>query len=148
MRGARPPRPVGHSWAAFLRTHGREVWACDFLELTDLLFRPVFALVGVELVWRRVVHVGVTRSPSDAWVAQQLREATPEGTGPRFLVDDHDAKYGPAFARVAASNGIEVIRTPVRAPRANAICERFSAASGASASTTSSCSASASSIAP
>jgi hypothetical protein len=72
-----------------------------------------------------MVHVGVTRSPSDAWVAQQLREATPEDGGPRFLIHDHDAKYGPAVARVAAASGIEVTRTPIRAPRANAVCERF-----------------------
>jgi putative transposase len=125
IRGVRPPRPAGRTWGTFLRTHGREIWACDFLQLTDLFVRPVFALVVVELGSRRVVHVGVTRSPSDAWVAQQLREATPEGTGPRFLIHDHDAKYGPAFARVAASSGIDVILTPVRAPRANAVCERF-----------------------
>jgi transposase InsO family protein len=125
IRGARPRRPAGQTWATFLRAHGREVWACDFLQLTDLLFRPVFAFFIVELGSRRVVQVGVTRAPTDAWVAQQLREATPEGTRPRFLVHDHDAKYGSAVARVAAASAIEVIRTPIRAPRANAVCERF-----------------------
>src|SRR5262249_17502413 len=113
------------SWATFLRTHSRELWACDFLQLTDLLFRPVFAFFILELGSRRVVHVGVTRSPTDAWVAQQLRQATPEGVAPRFLVHDHDAKYGPEFRRLAAASKIEVIRTPIRAPRANAVCERF-----------------------
>jgi putative transposase len=125
MRGARPPRPAGQTWATFLRTHGREVWACDFLQLTDLFFRPLFAFFTVQLGSRRVVHVGVTRAPTDAWVAQQLREATPQGVGPRFLVHDHDAKYSPAFARVAVASGIDVIVTPIRAPRANAVCERF-----------------------
>src|SRR5262245_29594854 len=125
VRGARPPRPSGQSWATFLRTHGRGIWACDFLQLTDLLFRPVFAFFILELGSRRVVHVGVTRSPTDAWVAQQLRQATPEGVAPRFLVHDHDAKYGPEFQRLAAASKIEVIRTPIRAPRANAVCERF-----------------------
>jgi transposase InsO family protein len=125
MRRDRPPRPAGQTWAPFLRTHGRGIWACDFLQLTDLFFRPVFAFFVVELGSRRVVHVGVTRAPTDAWVAQQLREATPEGVGPRFLIHDHDAKYGSAFARVAAASAIEVIRTPIRAPRANATCELF-----------------------
>src|SRR5262249_10995732 len=125
LRRARPPRPAGQSRRAFLRNHAGETWACDFLQLTDLLFRPVFALFIVELGTRRVVHVGVTRSPTGPWTAQQLREATPEGTRPRFLVHDHDAKYGPAFDRLAAASGVEVIRTPVRAPRANAVCERF-----------------------
>jgi transposase InsO family protein len=125
LRGARPPRPSGQSWATFLRIHAGEIWACDFLQLTDLLFRPLFAFFVVELGSRCVVHVGVTRSPTGAWAAQQLREATPEGSGPRFLVHDHDAKYGPEFDRLAAASGIEVIRTPIRAPRANAVCERF-----------------------
>src|SRR5262249_21225390 len=122
---ARPQRPPGQSWRTFLRNHGAETWACDFLQLTDLLFRPVFAFFIVELGSRRVMHVGVTRSPTSAWAAQQLREATPEGTGPRFLIHDRDAKYGPAFDRLAAASGIEVLRTPIRAPRANAVCERF-----------------------
>jgi len=95
MRRARPPRPAGQTWATFLRNHGHETWACDFLQLTDLFFQPVFAFFIVEPGSRRVVHVGVTQSPTDAWAAQQLREATPEGVGPRFLVHDHDAKYGP-----------------------------------------------------
>jgi putative transposase len=85
----------------------------------------VFALFAVELDSRRVVHVGVTRSPTGSWTAQQLREATPDGTRPRFMLRDHDGKYGSEFDRVAAASGIEVIRTPIRAPRANAVCERF-----------------------
>jgi putative transposase len=125
LRGARPPRPAGQSWATFLRNHADDTWACDFLQLTDLFFRPVFAFFVVELGSRRVVHVGITRSPTGSWAAQQLREATPGGSGPRFLIHDHDAKYGPEFDRLAIASGIEVIRTPIRAPRANAVCERF-----------------------
>lgn len=72
-----------------------------------------------------MVHCGVTRHPTDAWVAQQRREATPFGPVPRFLIRDRDRKYGDAFARVAARSGTEVLRTPDRAPKANALCERF-----------------------
>ena len=72
---SRAPRPRGQSWATFLRSHAHEIWACDFLPVTDLLFRPLFAFFIVELATRRVVHVGTTRHPTDAWVAQQLREA-------------------------------------------------------------------------
>jgi putative transposase len=125
LRRARPPRPSGQTWASFLRNHAREIWACDFLQVTDLCFRPLFAFFVIELASRRVVHVGVTRSPTDAWAAQQLREATPEGSGLRLLLRDNDGKFGPAFGRVAATSGIEVLRTPHRAPRANAVCERF-----------------------
>jgi len=127
LRAARPPQPGGRgqTWATFLRNHAHETWACDFLPVVDLGFRSLFAFVVVELGSRRVVHVGVTRHPSDAWVAQQLREATPFDQRPRYLIRDNDGKYGPAFARVAAGSRIAVLRTPFRAPRANATCERF-----------------------
>jgi putative transposase len=72
-----------------------------------------------------VVHVGVTRHPTDAWVAQQLREATPFDQRPRYLIRDRDSRYGPTFARVAAMSGIEELRTAYRAPKQNAMCERF-----------------------
>ncbi len=95
------------------------------MTVTDLFFRPIYAFVEIELASRRVAHVGVTRHPTDAWVAQQLREATPFDQRPTYLIRDNDAKFGSAFARVAAGSGIEVLRTPYMAPRANAICERF-----------------------
>ncbi len=117
--------PSGQHWATFLRNHVGETWACDFLQVMDLLFRPLFAFFLVELGSRRVVHVGVTRHPTDTWVAQQLREATPCDQRPRWLVRDRDSKYGPAFARVATTTGIGERRTAYRAPRQNATCERF-----------------------
>ncbi len=125
MRQVRPPRPHGQTWATFLQNHAKDIWACDFLQVHDLLFRPLFAFFITELASRRVVHVGVTRSPTDAWVAQQLREATPYGDAPRYLIRDNDAKYGFHFDAVTTGTGIEVLRTPVQAPRANAICERL-----------------------
>ena len=79
----------------------------------------------VELGSRRIVHYGVTRSPIDFWVAQRVREATPYDEGPRFLIRDNDRKYEQRFTQVAKDRGIKVVRTPMRAPKANAICERF-----------------------
>jgi transposase InsO family protein len=125
LRGARPPRRSGQTWGTFLRNHAKDIWAADFLPVTDLLFRPLYAFFLIELASRRVVHVGVTRHPTDAWVAQQLREATPFGQQPRYLLHDNDTKYGPAFARVAKASGIKRLRTAYRAPKENAICERF-----------------------
>ncbi len=125
MQHARPPRPHGQTWSTFLRNHAKDIWACDFLQITDVFFRPHFAFVITELGSRRIVHMGVTRSPTDAWVAQQLREATPFGEAPKYLIRDNDAKYGPHFTAVALGSGIEVLRTPIKAPRANAICERL-----------------------
>jgi putative transposase len=125
MRHVRLPRPRGQQWATFLRNHAREIWACDFLQVTDLFFRSFFAFFIIELKSRKVIHMGVTRSPTDAWTAQQLREATPYGHTPKYLIRDHDSKFGSCFARVAATSGIEILTIPYQAPRANAICERF-----------------------
>jgi putative transposase len=125
MRSVRVRQPRGQKWRTFLHNHAQDVWACDFLQVTDLFFRSFFAFFIIELKTRRVVHVGVTRSPTDAWVAQQLREATPYGQTPKYLLCDNDNKFGPCFARVAATSGIEILRTPYHAPRANATCERF-----------------------
>jgi transposase InsO family protein len=85
----------------------------------------LFIFFIIELGSRRVVHCGVTRSPTDEWTAQQLREATPYGEKPRFLIRDNDSKYGTSFGRVAEMSGIEVLRTPFKAPKANAACERL-----------------------
>jgi transposase InsO family protein len=93
--------------------------------VTDLFFRLLFVFFLIELKTRRVIHVGVIRSPSDVWVAQHLREATPYGQAPKYLIRDNDSKFGPSFARVARTSGIKILKTPVHAPRANAICERF-----------------------
>ncbi|MFC1960238.1 integrase core domain-containing protein [Chloroflexota bacterium] len=120
-----PPRNQGQTWATFLKNHAGETWACDFLQTYDLFFRVVFVYFIIELGTRRVVHYGVTRHPSDFWVAQQVRDATPYEEGPRFLIRDNDSKFGECFTRVATNRGIDVLRTPVRAPKANAICERF-----------------------
>ncbi len=83
MRDARPTGTSGQTWATFLRNHATDIWACDFLPVTDLLFRPLYAFFVIELASRRVVHVGVTRHPTDAWIAQQVREATPFGQHPK-----------------------------------------------------------------
>jgi putative transposase len=125
IRHVRTPQPKGQKWATFLRNHAAQIWACDFLQVTDLFFRPLFAFVIIELKSRRVIHVGVTRSPTDPWVAQQLREATPYGQAPTYLIRDNDSKFGPCFARVAATSAIEILKTPYHTPRANAVCERF-----------------------
>jgi putative transposase len=125
MRQVRTVRPRGQTWSTFLHTHAQQIWACDFLPITDLFFRSLFAFFIIELHSRRVIHVGVTRSPTDAWTAQQLREATAYGQGPKYLIRDRDSKFGPCFARVALTSGIKILKTPYHAPRANAICERF-----------------------
>jgi hypothetical protein len=77
MTCARPPGKRGQTCSTFLKNHTGELWACDFLQLYDALFRPIFAFFIVNHGTREVVHFNVTRCPTDAWVTRQLREATP-----------------------------------------------------------------------
>ncbi len=92
MRQVYTTRPRGgQSWASFLRNHAKDVWVCDFLPVTDLFFRSLFAFFIIEVKSRKVIHVGVARSPTDAWTAQQLREATTYGKGPKYLIRPHSA---------------------------------------------------------
>jgi len=125
LRRGRFPSPGGQTWSTFLRNHAKHIWACDFLRVHDVFFRPLFAFFVSELGSRRIAHPAVTRSPTDGWAAQQLRGATPFGVAPRYLIRDNDARYGPRFEAVATGTGVEVLRTPMKAPRANAICERL-----------------------
>ena len=94
MRRVRPPGKRGQSWNTFVGNHSCDIWACDFLQLYDVLFRPIFAFFFVVHGTREVVHFNVTRCPTDAWAAQQLREATPYGDGPTYLIRDNDDKFG------------------------------------------------------
>ena len=125
MRAARPRGPRGQRSSAFLRNHAQEIWACDFLQAHDVFFRPIFAFVFIELATRKVVFAATTRFPSQTWVTQQLRNATPAGAAPRFLIHDRDDKFGTAFDALARATGIRMVRTAVRAPNMNAVCERF-----------------------
>lgn len=123
MREVREPCSPKQTWATFLRNHAAQIWAGDFLQTYALFFRTLCVFVIIERGSRRVVPMSVTRNPTDEWTAEQLREATPFGEGPRFLILDNDNKPGASFERVAA--GIEVLRTPYEAPKANAVCDRF-----------------------
>jgi len=125
MRQVRPYRERRQTWATFTRNHAKDIWACDFLQLYDVLFRPIFAFFIIKHDTREVVHLNVTRSPSDAWVAQQLREATPWCEGPKYLIRDNDSKYGSRFDAVAEGAGTEIIKIPPRSPDLNSLVERF-----------------------
>ena len=125
QRRFRPVRPPSQIWKTFLRNHADAIWACDFIQVTDVFFRSLFIFAIIELGSRRIVHMGVTRHSTDAWVAQQLREATPFQQGPMYLIRDNDRKYGERFATVARGTSIDIVCTPIRAPKANTICERF-----------------------
>jgi hypothetical protein len=125
MRPVRPPGKRSQTWSTFLNNHSRDIWACDFLQLYALLSHPLFAFFFVVHGTREVVHFNVTRYPTDAWAAQQLRESTPYGDGPKYHIRDDDDKFGKRFAAVADGTEIEVVKIPPRSPNLNPVCERF-----------------------
>jgi transposase InsO family protein len=125
MQQSRPSRPSNQNWHTFLKNHSKEVWSCDFVTVTDTFFGQLYAFFILQHSFRRIIHFGVTRHPNDEWVTQQLKEATPFGEKPKYLIRDNDAKFGKAFDELAQSSGIKVLKTPIAAPKANGICERF-----------------------
>jgi transposase InsO family protein len=123
------PRRGGPSWSQFLRAQAGGVLACDFLTVETIGLSRLYVLFVVELDRRRVWLAGVTANPTGAWVAQQARELLMDmGThAGRFqvLIRDRDAKFTAGFDQVFTADGIGVVRTPIRAPKANAYAERW-----------------------
>ena len=102
--------------------------ACDFFTLDTVRPTRLYVLFFIELASRLVHLAGCTENPSRAWVAQQARNLAwsfDERASLRFLIRDRDRKFTEAFDEVFQSEGIEVIRTPFKAPQANAFAERF-----------------------
>jgi transposase InsO family protein len=121
------PRRHGPSWRAFLRAQAAGIVACDFFTVESVLLRRYYALFFIAHSSRRVWFAGCTANPTGAWVTQQARNLGLEfvDQGVRFLVRDRDSKYTGAFDEVFRSEGIRIVKTPVRSPKANAIAERF-----------------------
>ena len=121
------PRRDGPSWSEFLRAQAQGMLACDFFTVETAWLRTLYVLFFIELGSRRVHLAGVTANPDCAWVAQQGRNLAVEERleNVRFLVHDRDAKFSGPFDQLMRCQGVKVIKTPFRAPKANAVAERW-----------------------
>jgi putative transposase len=121
------PRRSGPSWRVFLQAQAASIVACDFLTVETLLLRRYYVLFFIEHATRRVWLAGCTTNPDGNWVGQQARNLSFTGLfeRTRFLIRDRDSKYSGAFDEIFRTEGIRIVKTPVRSPKANAIAERF-----------------------
>jgi transposase InsO family protein len=117
------PRPSA-TWRAFLEAHIGEIVAIDFFVVPTLTFRLLFAVVVLRHHRRELLHVNVTAHPTAIWTAQQIVEAFPNDTAPRYLVRDRDSIYGDAFHRRVDNLGIHQVLIAPHAPWQNPFAER------------------------
>jgi putative transposase len=121
------PRRSGPSWREFLRAQAASMVACDFFTVESVFLRRYYALFFIGHASRRVWFAGCTSKPNGEWVTQQARNLGLDFSdqGVRFLIRDRDGKYSGPFDEVFRGEGIRIVKTPVRSPKANAIAERF-----------------------
>src|ERR671918_2415904 len=118
-------KPPSQTWRTFLDNHIREMVSIDFLTVPTATFRVLYVLVVLAHDRRRVVHFNVTEHPTAAWTAQQIIEAFPEETAPRFLLRDRDRIYGEEFRRRVAGMRIEEVMTAPHSPWQSPYVERL-----------------------
>jgi putative transposase len=123
-RAPRDPEPAKR-WMAFLRNHREVIAAMDFFTVPTVTFNLLYCFFILSHDRRRILHFNVTRHPTSRWIVQQLREAFPYETSPRYLIFDRDAKYGREVPLAARSMNIACIRPSFRSPWQNGVAERW-----------------------
>jgi len=118
-------RVQAQRWRTFVRNHAQAIVACDFCVVVTATFRLLYVFVLLEHVTRRILHANVTAHPTAVWTLQQLREAIPADHTYRFLLHDRDSIFSQQLDQGIRHLGLRVLKTPVRTPQANALCERL-----------------------
>jgi Integrase core domain len=119
--------PFRPSWSEFLRAQAHGVLVFDLFTVEMVWLRTFYVLFGIELGSRRAHVLGVTRNPDSAWVTRQARNlaAGERLRGVRFLIRDRNSKYSGPFDEVFRTEGVKVVKTPIRGPKTNALAERW-----------------------
>ena len=124
------PRRSGPIWKEFLIAQARGILVADFVHVDTILLRRLYALIIVEHGTRRVHLAGITAHPDGAWTTQAARNVLMDPLGQRmasvkFLIRDRAGQFTDSFDAVFTAEGIRILRSPPRAPRANALAERY-----------------------
>ena len=118
----RYPSPPSQSWRTFLTNHADCLASIDFFVVPTAAFHLLFGFIVLHHERRQIVHFAVTANPTMAWVAQQIREAFPWGTAPRYLIRDRDGAYGQSFRSTVTAMGVEEVVTAPRSPWQKSVC--------------------------
>src|SRR4051812_33647678 len=120
----RRPKPETQAWSTFVRNHASSILASDFFIVVTATFRILYVFVVLEVGTRRIAHWNVTAHPTAEWTAQQFRMIVRNDQPQRFVIHDRDTIYSEGVDRTLDAMGLTVLKTPGRAPQANAFCER------------------------
>ena len=125
IKRIRPRKPPSQTWRTFLGNHMFNTFAIDFFVVPTARFQVLYVLVIIWHETRQVVHFNVTRHPTAMWTAQQIVEACPWNTLPKYLLRDRDGIYGKCFQSRIKNMGILEVKTAPRSPWQNAYVERL-----------------------
>lgn len=121
-----PTKKQLQSWKTFLSNHSKEIWAMDFFTVPTLYFKVLYVLIIISHDRRKIEHFAVTSNPSSSWVAQQIRETTPFGHQPKYLIHDRGSMFiSKEFKNFLANTNIKSKKTGYRCPWQNGLCERL-----------------------
>jgi len=120
----RPRKPPSPTWRSFLANHAGQIAAIDFFTVYTITFKALYCFVVLSHDRRKILHFNVTQNPTAEWTAQQIIEAFPYDTAPRYLLHDRDSLYGAAFHLRVKGMGTEEVTTAYRSPWQNPYCER------------------------
>ncbi len=121
VRHRKPPSP---SWRTFLKNHAKDIISVDFFTVPTAAFRVLYVFIILSNARRRIVHFNVTESPTASWTGQQIVEAFPWDTAPRYMIRDRDKKYGEEFTQRVTSLDIKQVLIAARSPWQNPYVER------------------------